>query len=34
VPFVTKPLQIMDLFGGMRQILGFTPESLDKKFLN
>ena len=34
VPFVTKPLQIMDLFGGMRQILGFSPEALDKKFLN
>jgi CheY-like chemotaxis protein len=34
VPFVTKPLQIMDLFSGMRQILGFTPEALDKKFLN
>jgi CheY-like chemotaxis protein len=34
VPFVTKPLQIMDLFAGMRQILGFSPEQLDKKFLN
>lgn len=34
IPFVTKPLQIMDLFGGMRRILGFTPEALDKKLLN
>lgn len=34
MPFVTKPLQIMDLFSGMKQILGFSPEMLDKKFLN
>ncbi len=34
VPFVTKPLQIMDLFAGMRQVLGFSPDQLDKKLLN
>lgn len=34
IPFVTKPLQIMDLFAGMKQILGFSPQQLDKKFLN
>ncbi|MCU1310613.1 MAG: multi-sensor hybrid histidine kinase [Candidatus Angelobacter sp.] len=34
VAHVTKPLQIMDLFTGMRQMLGFSPEALDKKFLN
>jgi DNA-binding response OmpR family regulator len=34
VAHVTKPLQIMDLFAGMREMLGFTPEALDKKFLN
>jgi DNA-binding response OmpR family regulator len=34
VAHVTKPLQIMDLFASMRQMLGFSPEALDKKFLN
>ncbi|MCU1284946.1 MAG: multi-sensor hybrid histidine kinase [Acidobacteriales bacterium] len=34
VAHVKKPLQILDLFAGMRQMLGFTPEALDKKFLN
>jgi hypothetical protein len=34
VPFVSKPLLIMDLFAGMRQVLGFSPDQLDKKLLN
>jgi hypothetical protein len=34
VAHVTKPLQILDLFAGVKQMLGFSPEALDRKFLN
>jgi response regulator RpfG family c-di-GMP phosphodiesterase len=34
IAHVTKPLQILDLFAGVKQMLGFSPEALDRKFLN